>query len=120
MLTYEGSLARTPFFRLSNGSTRDGKEVLGEDCPYLKIVDCPLDMEAVEQLQTVTLEEDLDAEVEKVDTAGYALSVRVGEEDRQRGGISGSLPPGLQLFHPCRSMRGLCGSPPGAWGTALA
>lgn len=80
VLTYEGALARTPFFRLSNGSTRDGKEVLGEDCPYLKIVDCPLDMEAVEQLQTVTLEEDLDAEVEKVDTAGYALSVRVGEE----------------------------------------
>ena len=79
VLTYEGALAKTPFFRLSNGSTRDGKEVLGEDYPYLKIVECPLDIEAVEQIQTVTIEA-LDAEVTKCDSLGYVLSVRVGEE----------------------------------------
>ena len=80
VVTYEGKLAKTPFFRLSNGSTRDGKEVLGsEDYPYLKIVDCPLDIEATEQMKTITMD-DLDAEVTSCDTAGYVMSVRVGEE----------------------------------------
>lgn len=79
VLMYEGKLAKTPFFRLSNGSTRDGREVLGKGYPYLKITDCPFDIEAEEQIQTVTLE-DMDAEVEKCDTAGYVLSVRVGNE----------------------------------------
>lgn len=80
VLMYDGNLANTPFFRLSNGSTRDGKEVLGESYPYLKILECPLDIEAEEQIQTVTLE-DMDAEVVKCDTAGYVLSVRVGKEE---------------------------------------
>ena len=62
VLMYEGKLAKTPFFRLSNGSTRDGKEVLGEEYPYLKIMECPMDIEAEEQIQTVTME-DMDAEV---------------------------------------------------------
>ena len=79
VLTYEGELALTPFFYLSNGSTRDGKEALGEEYPYLKIVDCPLDIESVEQLQTVTVDM-MDAEILKTDTTGYVLSVRVGEE----------------------------------------
>ncbi len=80
VVTYEGNLARTSFFRLSNGSTRDGKEVLGqEDCPYVKIVDCPLDVEAQEQIQTVTVD-DIDAEITATDTAGYVLNVRVGDE----------------------------------------
>lgn len=79
VLMYEGKLAKTPFFRLSNGSTRDGKEVLGDKYPYLKIVECPADIEEEEQIQTVTLD-DMDAEVLKCDTAGYVLSVRVGKE----------------------------------------
>lgn len=79
VLMYDGKLAKTPFFRLSNGSTRDGKEVLGKNYPYLKIIECPFDIEAEEQIQTVTLE-DMDAEVEACDTAGYVLSVRVGKE----------------------------------------
>ncbi len=79
VLMYDGKPAMTPFFRLSNGSTRDGKEVLGKGYPYLKITECPFDIEAEEQIQTVTLE-DMDAEVEKCDTAGYVLSVRVGKE----------------------------------------
>lgn len=81
VLMYGENLAMTPFFRLSNGSTRDGKEALGgEDYPYLKIVDCPLDIEATEQIQTVTIE-DMDAEVTACDTAGYVLTVRVGQEN---------------------------------------
>lgn len=79
VLMYEEKLAKTPFFRLSNGSTRDGKEVLGEQYPYLKIVECPADIEVEEQIQTVTME-DMDAEVLKCDTAGYVLSVRIGKE----------------------------------------
>lgn len=79
VLTYEEKLARTPFFRLSNGSTRDGKEALGEDYPYLKIVECPLDVEAAKQMQT-TMIDDMDAEVVACDTAGYVQSVRVGKE----------------------------------------
>ncbi|MGN1267080.1 MAG: SpoIID/LytB domain-containing protein [Dorea sp.] len=80
VLTYEEQLAFVSFFRLSNGSTRDGEEVLGEEYPYLKIVECPLDIEAVEQLQTTTIDE-MDAEVTACDTAGYVLNVRVGDEN---------------------------------------
>ena len=80
VVTYEGKLAKTPFFRLSNGSTRDGKEVLGSDeYPYLKIVSCPLDIESKEQMKTITVD-DMDAEVAACDTAGYVLQVKVGEE----------------------------------------
>ncbi len=46
VLFYEDGLAMTPFFNLSNGYTRDAKEVLGkEEYPYLKIVECPEDVE---------------------------------------------------------------------------
>lgn len=84
VLTYEGELIYTPFFSLSNGSTRDGKEVLGKDYPYLKIKDCPLDIESVKQLQTVTLDlevKDFDIKVSSIDTAGYVLKVKVGNEE---------------------------------------
>ncbi len=78
VLIYNGKTAKTPFFRLSNGSTRDGREALGsEEYPYLKIVDCPLDIEDVRQVQTITID-DMDAEITACDTAGYVLNVRVG------------------------------------------
>lgn len=80
VLMYEGKLVRTPFCRLTNGSTRDGGEVLGEETPYLKIKECPEDIEAQDQIQTKTIE-DMDAEVIKCDTAGYVLTVRVGKEE---------------------------------------
>lgn len=85
VLLYEGNLIYTPFFRLSNGSTRDGKEVFGEEYPYLKIKECPLDIENVEQIQTKILE-NMDAEKTKIevlscDTAGYVLKLKVGEEE---------------------------------------
>ena len=63
VLMYEDELIYTPFFSLSNGSTRDGEEVLGKEYPYLKIKDCPLDIEETEQLQTMTLEEETSIEV---------------------------------------------------------
>lgn len=91
VLTYDGELIYTPFFSLSNGNTRDGKEVLGKDYPYLKIKECPLDIEAAEQLQTIVLDEEISVsdegkklpvvEVLTCDTAGYVLKVRVGEEE---------------------------------------
>lgn len=80
VLTYQNELAKTPFCRSSNGSTRDGKEALGsEEYPYLKIVDCPLDIESKEQIQTITID-DMDAEVTGLDKAGYVLNVRVGND----------------------------------------
>lgn len=80
VLMYGDNPANVPYCRLTNGSTRDGAEVLGTpDYPYLKIKECPLDIESKEQMQTVIMEE-LDAEVTASDTAGYVLSVRVGEE----------------------------------------
>lgn len=80
VLLYGENLADTPFTRLTNGNTRDGKEVLGSDeYPYLKIKECPLDIEALEQIQTVTVEE-MDAEVTATDTAGYVTEVTVGKE----------------------------------------
>lgn len=80
VVMYGEELANTPFTRLTNGSTRDGKEVLGsEDYPYLKIKECPLDIESKDQIRTVTTE-DMDAEIKETDTAGYVTSVRVGKE----------------------------------------
>ena len=81
VLMYNEELAYTPFFRLSNGCTRDGAEALGiEAYPYLKIVDCQADIESEEQIQTLVTD-DMDAEVTAVDSAGYVTNVRVGQEN---------------------------------------
>lgn len=80
VLMYGENPANVPYCRLTNGNTRDGGEVLGsEDYPYLKIRECPLDVESKEQIQTIVLEE-MDVEITETDTAGYVLNVRVGEE----------------------------------------
>ncbi len=79
VLLYEDELANAPFCKLSNGNTRDGKEVLGQEYPYLKIKECPLDIEAKEQFQTSVLD-DFDVEVTGTDSAGYVTTVRVGQE----------------------------------------
>lgn len=79
VLVYEEELANTPFCRMTNGNTRDGKEVLGAEYPYLKIKECPLDVEAREQVQTIILDE-MDVEITDSDTAGYITAVRVGQE----------------------------------------
>ena len=84
VLFYGESLAMTPFFNLSNGYTRDAKEVLGkEDYPYLKIVECQKDVEAENEIQTVVLAEKdietLDVEIQETDSVGYVLKIRVGD-----------------------------------------
>ena len=80
VLVYEDELANAPFCRMTNGNTRDGKEVLGGEYPYLKIKECPLDIEAKEQIQTVIIDE-MDVEILDSDTAGYITSVRAGQEN---------------------------------------
>ena len=84
VLFYKDALAMTPFFYLSNGYTRDAKEVLGkEEYPYLRIVECPEDEKAQEEIQTVVLTEQdtgtLDVEIQETDSVGYVLKIRVGD-----------------------------------------
>ena len=96
VLFYGKDLAMTPFFNLSNGYTRDAKEVLGkEEYPYLKIVECPGDVNAENEIQTVILEvkseqkgenegttgiETMDVEIQETDSVGYVLKIRVGDK----------------------------------------
>ncbi len=80
VLMYGEQLAYVPYCRLTNGNTRDGKEVLGSDeYPYLKIKECPYDIESKEQIQTKVLD-DMEASITGTDTAGYVTSVQVGSE----------------------------------------
>lgn len=80
VLLYGEQLAYVPYCRLTNGNTRDGSEVLGSEAyPYLKIRECPLDVEAEEQIQTTVLEE-MEVNITETDTAGYVTEVQVGQE----------------------------------------
>ncbi len=80
VLMYQDQLALAPFHKLSNGRTRNGKEVLGTDSyPYLKSVQCPKDVEAKEQIQTQMVDVK-DVKVTKTDSAGYVSEVKVGGE----------------------------------------
>lgn len=67
------------FARLTNGSTRDAKESLGEEYPYLKKVTCPKDLENEWQIQT-TMEKKLDAKVTALDSAGYVKKCGLGKK----------------------------------------
>ena len=103
IVMYEGKPALAPFHRLSNGSTRDGTEVFGNDSyPYLRKKDCPKDVESKLELQTLTLTyEEVkeycrpfllavdkkeserkftaeDFEITKVDSSGYVIEIRIG------------------------------------------
>ena len=81
VITYEGSLAITPYHQLSNGKTRNGNEVLSSEAyPYLVSKDCPDDVEAEEQLQTAEIDF-MDCEVVECDSADYVLMVKCGEEN---------------------------------------
>lgn len=104
ILLYKGKPAFVPFHRLSNGSTREGTEVFGNDSyPYLKKKECPKDVESEYQLQALTLTyaevkeycspfllavekkesgqsfNGKDFEVIKTDTSGYVIKIRIGE-----------------------------------------
>lgn len=81
VILYEGSLALTPYHRLSNGRTRSGKEVLGEDgYPYLQIKECPGDVEAKEAMTTSLIQE-TGFQITEQDSAGYVKKVKCGEEE---------------------------------------
>lgn len=80
VIMYEGKLALVPFHQISNGKTRIGTEVLGnDDYPYLKIIECPKDVEANRQMESKFIEV-TGVSVEAYDSVGYALTVKVGEE----------------------------------------
>lgn len=81
VILYEGKLALVPFHRLSNGKTRIGAEVLGtEEYPYLKMKECTADVEAPNQMESVFIDLKDVAEV-VYDSAGYALSVKIGGQE---------------------------------------
>ena len=80
VIMYEGRLALVPFHQVSNGKTRNGKEVLGsEEYPYLQMKECPQDVAAENQMESKFIEVK-NAKVKDYDSAGYALNVMVGEE----------------------------------------
>lgn len=80
VIMYQDKLALVPFHQVSNGKTRVGAEVLGSDeYPYLQMKECPKDVEANNQMESKFIEVK-GAKVESYDSAGYALSVIVGDE----------------------------------------
>lgn len=80
VIMYQEKLALVPFHQVSNGKTRDGKEALGsEDYPYLQMRECPKDVAANNQMESKFIEVK-GAKVASTDTAGYALTVTIGEE----------------------------------------
>ena len=64
-----------------------------EGYPYLQIRECPKDVEAIDQTQTMLIEKG-DYEVISTDSAGYVLQIRegertiTGEEFRQEKGLA--------------------------------
>ena len=96
VLTYNDKPIQGPFHRLSNGSTRDGKEVFGtDDYPYLKKKECPKDVEAKDAMQTFMLEKKT-SEIVSNDSAGYVKEIKedgkacTGEEFREKYGLASS------------------------------
>ena len=80
VVMYSGELALVPFHQLSNGRTRSGQEALGsEEYPYLQIIECPKDIGADKQMQTLVIPIS-GAEILTSDSAGYITEVKVGEE----------------------------------------
>ena len=80
VIMYDGKLALVPFHQVSNGKTRIGAEVLGSDeYPYLQMKECPKDVEAYNQMKSKFVEVK-GAKVTACDSAGYALSVTIGQE----------------------------------------
>ena len=70
VLMYNGSLALTPYHKLSNGMTRSASEVFGnEDYPYLASKECPADIEAKDAM-TTSMIQSADMEVTGTDSAG--------------------------------------------------
>lgn len=80
VIMYNNELALVPFHQLSNGKTRNGKEVLGSDAyPYLQVKDCAKDVGADEQMQTKVIDI-AGVTILSSDSAGYVTEVQIGEE----------------------------------------
>ena len=80
VIMYEDKLALVPFHQVSNGKTRIGSEVLGrDDYPYLQMKECPKDVEALNQMESKFIEV-TGVKVGSYDSAGYVLSVTLGDE----------------------------------------
>lgn len=101
VLVWQGEICPGAFHPVSAGTTRNGGEVLGdESCGYLKSVESGADIQSADYLSgeifsaeelnrklsgllpgISLVEEQLEQiQVERQDSAGYALEVRVGEE----------------------------------------
>lgn len=80
VVMYEEKLALVPFHQVSNGKTRKGEEVLGSaEYPYLQIKECPKDVEASNQMKSQFIPVK-GVKVTEYDSAGYVMTVNVGEE----------------------------------------
>jgi len=104
VLYYNDTYAMVPFHQASNGKTRSGQEVLGnEDCPYLAVKECPKDKEAEDEMHVYNMEYKeiqakcqpflvavdkenaektysfSDFEIQAYDSAGYVSQMRIGD-----------------------------------------
>lgn len=104
VLMYQDTYAWTPYHQSSNGKTRSGKEVMGEDTyPYLAVRECPEDVEAEDEMHVYQFSYDEikkmcqpflkaakgeaeaqralkfeDFEIQEKDSAGYVSKFRIG------------------------------------------
>lgn len=77
---YDNQLAFVPYHQVSNGKTRDAKEVLGTNqYPYLTAKECPKDKESELYFKSIVLPIS-EIEILEKDSSGYVLSLKAGEE----------------------------------------
>ena len=109
ILTFEGEPIEGAYHAVSNGRTREGREVLGKEVSYLTSAACPEDMKAADYFCRIEFKEEEwrllledggekwpEVEILERDGAGYVRLVRIGEEIltgeqfRQKLGLSSS------------------------------
>lgn len=83
ILTWEGEPILASYHKVSAGQTRDAKEVFhSEDYPYLVSKACPGDKKSPDYKQTIQIADSWrDMEIEEKDKAGYALRLKIGDEE---------------------------------------
>lgn len=98
VLALEGEVKELPYHALSQGRTRDGKEVLGEDYTYLPSVDTSRDLDSPryvegcyftaqelaeklkEEYPGFVMDEAQTVEIKETDAAGYVIEVQIGTQ----------------------------------------
>ncbi len=98
LLTLDGEIKEIPYHALSQGKTRDGKEILGDAFSYLPSVDTSKDIdsplyvegcyftleELTEKLRKeytgFSMDEGKTAEVKEVDSVGYVMEIQIGTQ----------------------------------------